>query len=101
MEPRAHRVARAPDRPGGRCPAGWRARVRRACSTPEGIAVGALWSYEWHNFPEGEEPEVLTGVSVFCDEGKHEACPGHAISEQHESEPVFCICPCHQVPQEA
>lgn len=53
---------------------------------------------EWHEFPEGEEPEVLTGISTFCDEGKHAECPGHG---EHEGELVFCICWCHRVPGEA
>jgi len=56
---------------------------------------------EWHEFPEGEEPEVLTGVSGFCDQGEHAECPGHAPSEEHGGETVFCVCPCHQVPFKA
>lgn len=55
---------------------------------------------EWHEFPEGEQPRVLTGVSGFCDEGKHTECPGHAKSDEHGGQTVFCICPCHQVPSE-
>jgi len=55
---------------------------------------------EWHRFPEGEEPRVLTGISGFCSEGKHAECPGHAKSEEHGGQTVFCICPCHQVPSE-
>jgi hypothetical protein len=56
---------------------------------------------EWHEFPEGEEPEVPTGISILCDEGRHTECPGHATSEEHGGETVFCLCPCHQVPHEA
>jgi hypothetical protein len=56
---------------------------------------------ERHEFPEGEEPEVLTGISILSDEGRHAECPGHAKSEEHGSETVFCVCPCHQVPHEA
>ena len=35
---------------------------------------------EWHRFPEGEEPRVLTGVSSYCDQGKHAEGPSHAKS---------------------
>ena len=31
---------------------------------------------EWHEFPKGEEPRVLTGFSSVCKEG-HDQCPGH------------------------
>lgn len=53
---------------------------------------------EWHEFPEGEEPVILTGVSNFCSEGKHAECPGLA---KHGGETIFCICNCHEVPHEA
>jgi len=56
---------------------------------------------EWHRFSEGEEPSVLTGVSLLCDEGRHAECPGHVPSDEHGGETVFCVCPCHQVPAEA
>ncbi len=56
---------------------------------------------EWREFSEGEEPAVLTGVSGACHDGNHAACPGHAKSEAHGGETVFCVCPCHEVPREA
>ncbi len=56
---------------------------------------------EWHEFPEGEELEVLTTVLNFCAEGNHDRCPGFTESEEHGGEPVFCVCPCHQVPAHA
>lgn len=65
---------------------------------------------EWHEFPEGEEPEILTGTSGLCIEGRHTECPGHAqleeqsgqtILEEHGGQTIFCICPCHRVPAEA
>lgn len=52
---------------------------------------------EWHEFPEGEEPEVLTSISSFCNEGKHDQCRGHSEAEEHGGQIVFCICPCHEV----
>jgi hypothetical protein len=62
---------------------------------------GDLAGPEWHEFPEGEEPQVLTAVLKFCSEGKHGDCPGHASSEEDGGGTVFCVCPCHQVPHEA
>lgn len=49
---------------------------------------------ERHEFPEGEEPEILTGISGACDMGHHEQCPG--IGER-DGEPMFCVCECHKV----
>ena len=37
---------------------------------------------DWREFPEGDEPEVLTEISILCDEGKRAECPGHAKSEE-------------------
>ena len=56
---------------------------------------------EWVEFPEGEEPEILTGISGPCNEGKHEECPGFAPSEEHGGQTVFCVCQCHKVPHPA
>ena len=51
---------------------------------------------EWREFPEGEEPVVLTAISSLCNDGKHDQCPGHAESEEHGGEIVFCVCSCHR-----
>jgi hypothetical protein len=51
---------------------------------------------EWHEFPEGEEPRVLTGFSTVCGCGKHDEYPGHG---EYDSQQIFCLCPCHQVPK--
>jgi hypothetical protein len=71
--------------------------------TNETIVEGhaTITSMEWQEFPEGDEPEILTGVSEPCDAGNHAECPGHAPSDEHGGQTVFCICPCHQVPAEA
>ncbi len=53
---------------------------------------------EWHEFPEGEGPVVLTGLSTVCTDGKHEECPGHG---EHEGQVIFCVCTCHQLPHKA
>ena len=50
---------------------------------------------DWHEFPEGQEAKILTGISEFCNDGKHEQCTGHG---SHEGQTIFCICPCHGVP---
>jgi DNA-directed RNA polymerase subunit RPC12/RpoP len=55
---------------------------------------------KWDEFPEGEEPEILTGISEPCNEGKHGECPGHAESEEHGGQTVFCVCDCHRVREE-
>lgn len=53
------------------------------------------------DFPKGEGPEVLTGLSGFCNEGMHAECLGHAKLEEHGRETIVCVCPCHQAPVEA
>lgn len=55
---------------------------------------------EWHEFPEGDEPEVLTGISSFCEEDKHEDCPSLYQVAEHGDETVFCVCSCHRVSPE-
>jgi hypothetical protein len=57
-----------------------------------------LDSLEWYEFPNGDGPEVLTGFSTTCKEGKHKDCPGHG---EHEGQTMFCVCPCHKVPAAA
>jgi hypothetical protein len=32
---------------------------------------------DWHGFLERQEPTVLTGISEFCNAGKHDECIGH------------------------
>jgi hypothetical protein len=49
---------------------------------------------DWHEFPEGEGPRVMTGISTACNEEKHEECPGHG---EHEGQQIFCVCSCHKV----
>jgi hypothetical protein len=56
---------------------------------------------EWQEFSEEEEPEVLTGISILCDEGRHLECPGHAKSEEHGDDTVVCLCSCHRMAGEA
>jgi hypothetical protein len=56
---------------------------------------------DWHEFPEGEEPRVLTGISSLFDEGKHAECPVTQKSERHGGQTVFCDCRRHKVPSEA
>jgi hypothetical protein len=53
---------------------------------------------DWHTFPEGEEPKVITGISTVRNAGKHDECPGHG---EHEGQVIFCRCACHEVPHEA
>jgi hypothetical protein len=53
---------------------------------------------ERHEFPEGEEPDVLMGISPECEAGRHAECTG--IGEIEE-EPFFCASQCHEVPREA
>jgi hypothetical protein len=53
---------------------------------------------DWHEFPEGAQPRVLTGFSSVCKDGQHEECPGHG---EYEGQKIFCRCPCHQVPKRA
>jgi len=68
---------------------------------------------QYHHFPPGEEPEVLTCMSPRCTEGKHAECSGilsvrelramgakltNAERIISEGEIVFCVCPCHQKP---
>jgi hypothetical protein len=55
---------------------------------------------ERHEFPEGEEPEVLTAILNECEQGKHDECPGYAQSDAHGGETVFCVCQCHRVQPE-
>ena len=55
-------------------------------------------SVEWHYFPEGEGPVVLTGKSVVCQQGDHQACQGIG---KHDGSFVFCVCPCHLKPGNA
>ena len=52
---------------------------------------------DWHEFSEGEEPEVLTTVSEECAAGRHDDCSGILSSEKHENRLVLCVCWCHKV----
>jgi len=54
-----------------------------------------------YRFPEGEEPEVLTSISIECQYDQCERCPGIFHVAEHGGEPVFCVHECHLVPSEA
>ena len=54
---------------------------------------------EFHEFPEGGEPEVLTTISTECSGGQHDSCPGILSLPGYKDELVFCICACHKVPE--
>lgn len=56
---------------------------------------------EWHKFPEGEEPTVLTSISEYCNAGEHDKCPGIGFSAEHGGQPIFCVCDCHKKPVQA
>ena len=66
----------------------------------DGARVADNKTVDWHEFPEGEEPELLTGISIFCQVDKHEECPGPYRVPEHGDETVFCVCSCHRVSSE-
>jgi hypothetical protein len=54
---------------------------------------------EWHEFPEGDELEILTGISEPCNEGKHGECPGpRAFRRARRRDDILRVCDCHKVP---
>ena len=48
-------------------------------------------------FAEGDEPSVLTSMSVECQSGRCADCPGVLYIEEAGDEPVFCVHACHRV----
>jgi hypothetical protein len=53
---------------------------------------------DWDEYPEGEDPEALTGISGMCSEGNHLSCGGIVALEGREGEVGRCVCPCHGGP---
>jgi hypothetical protein len=48
---------------------------------------------DWHDFPPGDEPEVLTGISPECHRGECGKCAGFRRDEPL----MFCVHECHRV----
>ena len=77
-----------------------------------GISVGND-EMEWHHFPPGLEPKVLTADLCLAYEvrcwarGGDEICPGHrkydpaVMTGGDIGHTVLCICACHKKPKEA
>jgi hypothetical protein len=54
-----------------------------------------------HRFPEGDEPEVLTSISIECQQEDCGHCPGIFHLPEQGEEPIFCVHRCHLKPSEA
>jgi hypothetical protein len=48
----------------------------------------------FHEFPEGEEPEIQTGISPECQQNNCMECKGVG---EYEGKTIFCVHDCHKV----
>ena len=56
---------------------------------------------DWHEFPEGDEPEILTAISPQCKRQTTTTAPASAHPKSTGNEFVFRICACHKVSDDA
>jgi hypothetical protein len=55
---------------------------------------------EHYRFPEGEEPQVVTSISVQCSQNDCDHCPGIFYMPEQTDDPIFCVHKCHLKPSD-